>query len=96
MSWVPVTVHTDIPIEFGEGDCLVPLSPALPARQGEAGNARWDVTIPCACLVRKGVFGTLLLKHLPTHTPRTAPQTEYSKRSYMNLGYRAEKIKKGG
>ena len=95
MSSVPVTVHTNAPMEFEEQGCLLPLCPTPLAWQGKAGNARWDVTISFDYLLRKSVFGTLLLKPLPSHTLRTTPQTEYSMTNYMNLGCRAEKIKKG-
>lgn len=95
MFTVPVTVHTNTLMKFEEQGCLLPLCPTLLAQQGKAGNARWVVTISFDYLLRKSMFGTLLLKPLPSHTLRTT-QTEYSMTNYMNLGYRAEKIEKGG
>lgn len=74
---------------------FAPLCPNLLARQGQAGNAQWDVTILCDYL-RKSMFWTLFLKAFPSCTLRTTLQAEYSTVSSMNLGYRAEEKKKEG
>lgn len=93
---VPATARTDTPTKFPAQGCSLPPPPVPPARRGKAGNARRDGTVSFDYLWRKSVFGTLLLKHLPPRTLRTPPQTERSTRSYTNLGYSAEKPKKGG